>query len=374
MTQRDITFIPVGNSNFCFISIDGMSIVLDLGCTKDKSSFSLLKALLKPDKNGVRYLDVLCVSHGDTDHCRGFAEFKKAMDDGTLIIGSIWHPDYDRSEVQDTEDLTDYCALHEEIERRKKVKQPGYGDIQVALTAWDDESIAFQGLTIPDNVSLKVLNPYLKDDEEDMNVNESSLVINLCISELSILYMGDAGYEAWQERIIPHTLTPQAKREWAQADILVNAHHGSFSFFGKTRDEVREADPYPDNYEALDYISPAFMITSASTYFPTSRDQSGDQPPHYAAWKWYHKWFCDNRNIDETDKHPACWKYTADGYIRLEYGDDGWEWLDDWSPDDDGDDGGSEVQSFSYMNSAAHQPKGFSYMGGPTKRGGRHYA
>ena len=96
----------------------------------------------------------------------------------------------------------------------------------------------------------------------------------------------------------------------------------------------------------------------AEARFPTSRDQSGDTPPHYSAYKWYHKWFRENRGVSEDDKHPDEFKYTADSHIRLEHGNDGWNWVDDWSPDDGGGNGG----------------KGFVYRGGETRRGGGRYA
>jgi hypothetical protein len=103
----------------------------------------------------------------------------------------------------------------------------------------------------------------------------------------------------------------------------------------------------------------------AEKQFPTSRDESGRQPPHYAAYKWYHKWFREHRGVSEEDEHPEEFKYTADGHIRLERGDDGWELVDDWSPDDDGGgngDGGSDGD------------KGFRYRPGPTRRRGDEYA
>ena len=37
-------------------------------------------------------MDVLCVSHGDSDHCGGFGELLREVKAGRLGIGSIWTP------------------------------------------------------------------------------------------------------------------------------------------------------------------------------------------------------------------------------------------------------------------------------------------
>ena len=366
--ERSITFFQVGNGNSTLLKIDDLTIVLDLHGTDDKSSLELLKPFL-PKRNGKLHLDVLCISHGDKDHCGGFPDLKKEMDEGRLTIGSIWHPNYNRVKIEGKKDLPeDYLALHEEILRRRKVKNPGYGDLEVPLTAWDDESVAFKGLTLPTDFLVRCLSPYVKDEgDTDWDVNDISLVLNVEVSGLSILFPGDSGGAIWQERIIPYTLNDKDRADWAEADMLVASHHGSFSFFGTDREAVRDADPYPDNYGALDYIKPGLLIVSAGSRFPNSRDKSGDQPPHYAAWKWYHKWFRDNHDVKEDDKHPECFKYTADGHLRLEHDGTQWNWNTGWSPDDGGGyDGNNKNESAKSV--------GFIYKGGETKRGGDHYA
>ena len=358
--MRNITFFPVGNGNFCLIKVGDTTIVFDICDTEEETALERLKPFLR-EEDGVYYLDVFCNSHGDKDHCGGFAEFKKEIDNGTLVIGAIWHSDYDRTKVEDEDDLPeDYLALKDEIDRRKAISNPSYGDIEVPLVAGVDETYAFEGLEKPDDFSLEVLNPFEDEDEEDRDVNDMSLVINLEVSGLSLLFPGDTGSRVWQERIIPYL--EDGNDDLAQAPILVVSHHGSYTFFGKTREEVRDADPYPDNYEALDFIEPENLVISAESRFPTSRDSSGDSPPHYAAWKWYHKWFRDNRDVAEDDKHPESFRYTSDGHVRLEYGDDGWDWNDDWAPDDDGEGDG------------ANESTRFVHHRGETRRGGGHFA
>ncbi len=361
MAERCITFFQVGNGNCCLVQIDEFTMVFDMKGTGERTSWELLAPFLRLD-DGVRYLDVLCISHGDQDHCGGFGDFAERIRDGSLVVGSIWHPNYDRTKVDDESDLPDdYLALHQEILRRQAVESPAYGDLEVPLTAWDDESRAFEGLTTPPpEVSLRVLSPYVKDEGDfDWDVNDVSLVLRMTVSDLSLLWPGDSSSKIWQERIIPLTLSNEDKKDWARAYVSLASHHGSSTFFGSDREEVLNADPTPENYEALDYIEPQILIVSAASRFPISGDESGDQPPHYAAWKWYHKWFRDNRGVAEEDKHPGSFRYTADGHLRLELDDGGWDWRQDWSPPEDGGSGGAAL--------------GFRHRGGGTQRSGGQY-
>jgi len=356
VSSPSITFFKVGKGNFTLIAMETVNIVVDINGTDEKSSLEILEPFLREEGDKL-CLDVLCITHGDSDHCGGFAEFKEKIDEGELVIGEIWHPNYDRTLV--TEDLPDdYLALHDEIPRRREIDASGYGDVEVPLTAWDTEDNAFSVVEEPDEFAMKVLSPYIKDEgDTDWNVNDVSLILNLEVLGLNILFPGDSGVRTWQERVIPYTLSKEEMEDWADAEILIASHHGSYSFFGKTGEEVLNADPHPDNYEALDFVEPEHLLVLGAKRFPTSRDQSGDEPPHYSAYKWYHKWFRENRSVSENDKHPDAFKYTADGHIRLEHGDDGWNWVDDWSPNDGGGNG-----------------KGFVYRGGETRRGGGRYA
>jgi beta-lactamase superfamily II metal-dependent hydrolase len=369
--SRSITFFPVGCGNCTLICVDDFRMVFDLHGLDGKSSYEMLKPYL-PERDGIRYLDVLCISHGDQDHCKGFAEVKEEIDAGRLVIGMIWHSAFDRTNSTSDDDLPeDYLALEDELDRRRGVLHPGYGDLQVALTAWDDETRAFNGLEIPDDLSLRVLSPYRKDDETDeWDANDMCLVINLTISGLPVLFAADSSAAIWQERIFPHTLDDEDKRDWAKASVLVASHHGSYTFFGEEREYVLKATPYPANYAALEAIEPDEVIISADARFPTSYDVAGEYPPHYAAWKWYHLWFRESREVAESDHHPDQFKYTCDGHLRLELAEDGvWEWVDDWMPDDDSPSEGEKASP-----DGGNPGKGFVYRGGETHRGGGHYA
>ncbi len=356
MQSKEVKFFKVGNGNCSLVTIDEFSIVFDL-CHIDggKTSYEFLKPQLR-NEDGKYYIDVLFISHGDKDHCEGFEDFKQAMDNEELVIGAIMHPGYDRKkDVADSELPESYKALDEEIKCRRDSSSEEYGSIEIPLKAGDSEEILSNKIHgLPDCINFKCLNPHEEDDgqEGDTDPNEQSLVVNLQIDDLSILFTGDSGHKAWQERIIPFL---EENGNFAESCILVCSHHGSYSFFGDNREDVLKANPYPDNYEALNYISPQVMVISAGEEFPLNGDSPQEQPPHYAAYKWYKKWFVENREVDDSKEHPVEFKYTCDGHLVLKKNGGSWEWDDGWKPPN-GDD------------------NRFQHRGGSTKRNSGRYA
>lgn len=329
-----ITHFSVGNGNCSVIKSDDFVMMVDLNKTEDKdSSYDLLKPYFR-QKDGKDTIDVLYITHGDEDHCLGFKKFREEIDKGKLVIGSIWHQGFDREKNHDPKKDAalpeDYLELNKEIKRRQKVSDPKFGDIEKALKAKDDNTDAFDGLDEPENFTVRVISPLKKDNEDcGYNHNDLSLIIKFEIEGKTILYTGDAHGKYWQERIIPEVLDISKYSDWAQAEILEVGHHGSFDFFGEDRDKVR-TDDEPDNYGALDRINPDDLILSAEDKFPTNGDSKRDLPPHYAAWKWYHKWFRDNHDVKENDKHPDQFKYTSEGNVRLEFDGKKWKWIKNW--------------------------------------------
>lgn len=310
---------PVGNGNCSVIELEGFVMVIDLNKTEEaESSYEMLKPYFRKNDDNQYILDVLCITHGDEDHCLGFEKFKEEIDDGNLIIGSIWHQGFDRTVNEKKADLPKaYLKLKEEIERREKVKKPTFGDYVKQPRTGNSELDLFESDHLPEELNLTVISPLSGDDESsDYDQNDLSIVMNFNIDGLKILYAADSTSHYWQERIFPDFLNLKGNEDKAKAEKLVCSHHGSYTFLGGNRKEVREANPSPDNYEALDSINPKSMIVSAGDKFP-EKDFKGEDPPHYAAWKWYHKWFVDNRNVKTDDKHPSQFKYASESCVRL---------------------------------------------------------
>lgn len=333
--SKSFTHFCVGNGNCSVIEDDNFVQIIDLNGNEEKSSYELLKPFFR-QKNGKDIIDVLVITHGDEDHCKGFSKFKEELDGGNLIIGSIWHQGYDRTKDEKymKNPSADYLDLNLEIKRRKKIKHPSFGDIQIEPKARDNSNDLFVGISKPIDFDICVLSPFKRDDEDSKyDVNDLSIVLNVNYKGLSMLYTGDSSSKYWQDRIFPKLLDKKKFSNWAKADVLVTSHHGSATFFGPDRITVRDSNPLPDNYEALNKIDADTFVVSAVSKFPLSGDSSGDQPPHYAAWKWYHKWVRENRGISENDKHPSNFKYTSEGNFRWVYKNYRWELKENWSRD-----------------------------------------
>lgn len=329
--MKSITHFQVGNGNCSMIQADNFLMIIDLYSHQDgTSSYELLKPFFRK-RDGKDCIDVLCISHGDGDHCGGFDEFKEQIDSGELVIGAIWHQGYDRG---DDESLpTGYKKLRKEIQRREKITRPKFGDLLQEPKAKDTEQDLSNGITFPDNFEINVLSPFEGDNENSSyDHNDLSLVLNILFEDQQTLFAADSSSKYWQDKIIPELLDVKGYRNCAKAQDLIASHHGSYTFFGKDRDEVREAEDGPDNYGALDKINPAKLIISAKDKFPLNGDSSGELPPHYAARKWYHKWFVENRGVKEDEKHPDAFYYTSEGDIRFEHENGEWSEIndDDW--------------------------------------------
>jgi len=324
---------PVGNGNCSVLELEDFVMVIDLNKTEEaESTYEMLKPYFRKNDDDQYTLDVLCITHGDQDHCFGFEKFKEEVDAGNLIIGSIWHQGYDRTVNEKKKDLpTDYLKLKEEIERREGIENPSFGEYVKQPKTSNTADDLFEENDLQDELELTVISP-VEGDAETSNYdhNDLSIVINFSIDGLEILYLGDSTSKYWQGRVFPDFLDKKGNENKANADVLVCSHHGSFTFFGNDRDTVRDANPSPENYDALDAINPSEMVISSKDKFPL-KDRNKDLPPHYAARKWYHKWFVDNKNVNAEVEHPKQFKYTSDGCKRLKKdgADEKWEWAED---------------------------------------------
>lgn len=355
--ERYVTYYQVGGGNSSLVSLGGEDFML-IDLHESEDGFSVLDHLRKvlPEKDGANYLSVLCVTHAHDDHIKGV---KDLLDE--FEVGEIWYPNYDRFQMEDGDQSEDYKALHKEIDRRRESDADRPGDVARDLTAMDE----LDGLcdSSPPEFRVRVLSPYRKDEEKPENdINHMSLVLNVEVSGYSFLFPGDSYDKVWTERIIPYMLKKDEYESWASADVLLASHHGSHTFFDSDREQCLED---PRNSEALGYIEPRWLVLSAETRFPISRDKSGDNPPHYAAYKWYKKDFVDRELAEEGEDHPDVFLYTVDGHIKFFLTDGDWRLDRDWRPDDeDSGDGGDQEEKGGYSprrRVGEHAPRKFGH-------------
>lgn len=326
--MKRIVHFNVGKGNSSVVETDDFVMAIDLQCSEEKSSYELISPFFRT-KDNKDCLDVLVVTHGDLDHCGGYKKFQEEIDEGNLIIGKIIHQDFNRI-ANNEEDLSeDYITFQNEIDRRAAISASTFGDLVCGPKKGDDVSIVMEGVDYPEDLVFNVISSIAGDTVDDgYNVNDLSLVFLFDMDQLGgILFTGDSTSKYWKERLMPNLEENEVNSKY-----LVVSHHGSYTFFGSDRHEVRNADPYPDNYQSMNEIKPEELIISAFSKFPTSRDASGDLPPHYAAYKWYHKWFEENRDVKDKkeEPHPKSWHYTSEGNICIEWDECKWIVDDDW--------------------------------------------
>jgi beta-lactamase superfamily II metal-dependent hydrolase len=354
--ERHLTFFNAGNGNSALISLSNeQNLLFDLNDTEE--NFPVLDFLKKvlPKQGKKPFLSVYCVSHGDKDHIRGTTRLL-----GDFVVGEIWYPNYNRFQMEEEEPPDDYKDLHEEIERRREAMQSGplrVGDLAYDLTAMDYVNKVCGAFT--QEFGIRVLSPYRKDEgEEDFGINDMSLVLNVEVSRMRWLFAGDAGARTWRERINTHLLAKDDYRDWAKADNLIAAHHGSHSFFDRDLETARDN---PSNYVSLkEKIQPNRILVSSNARFPM-KDEPQQPPPHHAAYKWYKQYLVDRKLCKESDKHPFL--YACDGNIRFELRDGKWEVVGGWEPDNGDDKGGGGTSKAAFtpvVGVGEHPPRKFA--------------
>src|SRR6185369_7719813 len=82
MTKDKVKFYPVGNGDQSIILLnDGTSILIDCNIRQDSINstdpkiFDVKKDIMNSikNRNGIPFVDVFILTHGDCDHCRGYS-------------------------------------------------------------------------------------------------------------------------------------------------------------------------------------------------------------------------------------------------------------------------------------------------------------
>lgn len=290
---KKIIFKKVGNggvyengSQTFFVSSDFVAMV-DCNVTKDYKgdNVSPINAIKRwARKEGDKYvIDLAIFSHGDADHIGGFEDIYNAINAETLEIKCLCHQGFDRVKLEgiDLNEYPDYKAFTKEIAQRSYNRQKTF----ILRTEMTERSI---GIFNP-NFNFEVLNPSKEMDKEPTDVNDMSLVILFEFYKKKVLLCGDTCCKSWLRMLEDEEV--RSTLQDSKIDLFELPHHGSATFFADERDTVINAKSESElpNYKALDIIDPKRIILSAETYFP-GKDFSGDNPPHYATFKWLRHW------------------------------------------------------------------------------------
>lgn len=209
-----VSFIDIGQGDASFIrTAEGKHILIDGGGTisflkdddmwkKRQDPFEVGKDVLVPllMKRGVHQLDILIISHLDSDHIGGLIEVIR-----TIPVKEIWWNGSYRAH-QDVDELFTIA-----LEKNINLRTPLVGDKMI----------------IDKNTSVEILWPLEMLPHvlvEQQNQNEHSLVLLLNIYETTFLYTGDIGV-ATEEALVARW--HEASYESRAVDVMKVAHHGS---------------------------------------------------------------------------------------------------------------------------------------------------
>ena len=175
-------------------------------------------------KRGVHQLDVLIISHLDSDHIGGLIEVLK-----TIPVEEIWW----NGSYKDSEDIEDLFKLI--IEKDITLRSPIMGD----------------KIEIDEVTTLEIIWP-LHETPTEIEIrseqNDESLVLVMHIFNHAFLYTGDIGEKA-EENIVNYLFENNIQIN--NISIMKVAHHGS---------------RYSTSYSWLSYFEPMASIISAGRY------------------------------------------------------------------------------------------------------------
>ena len=323
-----INFFPLGNADTLRLDLaDGRKVLIDYAAVRneedDEDKRCNLPAELRRDldKSRRNYFNAVCITHIDSDHCKGFGNFfwlshaKKYQDDNRIKIKELWVPAAAVLEKNLTED-----ALLVRAEARHRLRE-GKGVLVFsrpdALKQWfEEEKIDFEkrkhlivdagqlipgySKTGPEKVEFFVHCPFgwRQNQNSVINRNQDSIVMHATFKEgsrESCLFMAsDINHDTLVEIVqVTNKHDNNNRLRW---DIMKLMHHCSYLSIGPERG-VDETRPKPEvKWLFEEQRKDDSIIVSPSCPIPV-KDSEKDkslQPPHRQAAN-YHRRISDKR-------------------------------------------------------------------------------
>lgn len=338
MTAK-LNFFPLGNADTLRIDLaDDRKVLIDYAAMRNGAAEDRrcdLPEELRKDlrKAGRDYYDVVCITHTDSDHCKGFGDFfwldhaAKYQGGDRVKIKELWVPAAAILE----EGLKD-CARIVRSEARHRLRE-GKG-IRVfsrpeRLKEWmENEGIDFEarkhlivdaGRTVPgfektgpERVEFFVHCPFgwRQDENTVIERNEDSIVLHATfvegMRESRLFLASDVNHETISAIVqVTRYHKNEDRLRW---DIMKLPHHCSYLALGPERG-TDETKPEPDvKWLFEDQREDGAVIVSPSDPIPakgTEADKSV-QPPHRQAAN-YHRRIANERDgeFEVTMEHPT---------------------------------------------------------------------
>jgi len=344
MKNHKIKIYPVGNGDMSLITLkDDTTILIDCNIResskdeKDHSQYDVKKDLLKSiqKRDGKPYVDVFNLSHPDEDHCRGYRnnfytgnpdDYKdENIENDEVIIDELWVTRmlFTKEQCKDAE------GIRHEANRRKRLYDEGNSDKdepgnRLVIIGYDGEEKLenvphyipgeeiehFNG-RIQDEFSVFIHAPFKADliqAQSDKNRNSTSIIFQARFKDdpnaenyaCLALFGGDADHYRW-EKVLEKS-KKNDNEEALEWDLLLAAHHCSWSFFNDVPYTDNEENQHPKDYilELLDYKRDGAKVISSSVMIKDEKPN----PPHYPAKREYIK-KVGTDNFLNTANHPS---------------------------------------------------------------------
>ncbi len=352
-----IKYYPVGNGDMSLVTLkDHTSILIDCNIRNcdNEDIFDVKSDLMNSIQkdNGIPFVDIFILTHGDQDHCRGFKKhFYQGppenytyahSKDGLIRVDTMWFsPMISEQHTNEDEDAYQKEAERRiELHRKGDLKKDNPGN-RIKIIGYDD-NIDYSDLNhlraIPGNIvtrfndrdqtlfSIFIHAPFKEHLESlgDDKKNSTSIVFqarflnNISQSDFSALAMfgGDSDHTTW---CIILEKTKKYDNELAlKWDLLLSPHHCSWSFFND-RPQEENPDPKKTSLEVLDYRRKNAKVISSSKEIM----ENDDNPPHYEARRQYVKKVTENNFLNTETcivvnkiPQPIIFEITQQGVVK----------------------------------------------------------
>lgn len=313
MTKKTLTFrfLNVGQGDSTHIILpDGQHLLVDMNLDHKNHGIDVVAYLSDelPHGDKKKRLAYLVNTHPHDDHIRGMGGLGN-----TFEIGEMWHAGHERDcEEGENESYDKFQALVEDL-----------GEQAIKVCAGSEP-----WATIGD-VTFHIFRPstYVKpdkdktEDEKREAIHNECMVLKVSYAGRSVLLTGDSNKAAWESIVKYYN-----KDGLLEADVLHASHHGSRTFFKKSKEDAA----YTDHLDAID---PDAVVISVGA-------ENEHEHPHDDALKLYNDGAHD---IYRTDEHLTI-VLTIDEHGTMSWETDDQEFQDTYQlpdPDDEGngDDG-----------------------------------
>ena len=323
-----LSFFPVGNGDMTLIQTEsGKSIMIDVNiraAADDPNDDTLdvahkLREILKRDKFGRKYVDVLLISHPDKDHCTGLQKHFHLDSPDTwspksdkIFVKEIWSsPMVFRRASKKITLCDDAREFNREARRRVQIYRDPIEQVcdgNRILILGEDETGKTDDLNEilicvnerfsqingenDTSVAVRLLGPLPKgsdDDEELLSKNNSSTILQFSLSgggisdKCRFLTGGDAEVAIWEKLWSLH----KNRTEWLSYDVLLAPHHCSWhciSYDSQT-ELGGNAKVCMDAFNALSRARDGATIVASSVVIK----DDGNDPPSIRAKQEYQK-------------------------------------------------------------------------------------